>query len=129
VRKLELTLPAGWRRAQDISWRPTTWELRALALGGMRLEELSDQERKRLKLSDSALGLRVKHAGMYGKHAGAHQAGIRKDDIVISFDGIDARQSESQLIAHGAQQKKPGDKVQVAVLRGGKRMEFTVPMQ
>ena len=126
---LTLSLNAGWRKAQDISWRPTTWELRAMALGGLFLEDLDGEARQEHHLPDGAMALRVKHAGMYDKHAAAHRAGIRKDDIVVSFDGIEDRRSESQLIAHGAQQKKPGDKVKIAVLRGGKRLEFTVPMQ
>ena len=66
---------------------------------------------------------------MYDKHAAAHRAGIRKDDVLIEFDGLTDRRSESQLIAHGVQNRKPGDKVAIAVLRGGKRLEFTVPMQ
>jgi S1-C subfamily serine protease len=66
---------------------------------------------------------------MYDKHAGAYQAGIRKDDILVEFDGIKERRSESQLIARGVQERKPGDKVAIAVLRSGKRLEFSVPMQ
>ncbi len=128
-KKLTLTLAPGWRKAQDISWRPTTWELRAMALGGLFLENVSDADRKKLDLPNDSLALRVKHAGMYDKHAGAHRAGIRKDDILIAFDGLTDRRSESQLIARGVQERKPGDKVAVAVLRGGKRLEFTVPMQ
>jgi serine protease Do len=127
--KLTLTLASGWRRAQDISWRPTTWELRAMGLGGLFLEDLSSADRKKLGLTNQVMALRVKHAGMYDKHAGAYRAGIRKDDILIEFDGIQQRQSESQLIARGVQERKPGDKVAIAVLRGGKRLEFTVPMQ
>jgi hypothetical protein len=127
--KLTLTLRPGWRKAQDISWRPTTWELRAMGLGGLFLKEVSDVDRKKLGLGDDALALRVEHAGMYDKHAGAYQAGIRKDDILVEFDGIKERRSESQLIARGVQERKPGDKVAIAVLRSGKRLEFSVPMQ
>lgn len=129
TKRLTLTLAPGWRKAQDISWRPTTWELRAMGLGGLFLKEVSDADRKKLGLAEDALALRVEHAGMYDKHAGAHRAGIRKGDIVIEFDGLKERKSESQLIARGVQERKPGDKVAIAVLRGGKRLEFTVPMQ
>lgn len=100
-----------------------------MGLGGLFLKEVSDGDRKKLGLADNALALRVEHAGMYDKHAGAYRAGIRKDDILVEFDGIKDRRSESQLIARGVQERKPGDKVAVAVLRGGKRLQFTVPMQ
>jgi serine protease Do len=129
TKPLTLKLAPDWRKAQDISWRPTTWELRAMGLGGLFLKEVSDADRKKLGLADDALALRVEHAGMYDKHAGAYRAGIRKDDILVEFDGIKVRRSESQLIARGVQERKPGDKVAVAVLRGGKRLEFTVPVQ
>ena len=129
TKKLTLTLAPGWRKAQDISWRPTTWELRAMGLGGLFLKEVSDADRQKLGLAENALALRVEHAGMYDKHAGAYRAGIRKDDILVEFDGIKDRRSESQLISRGVQERKPGDTVAVAVLRAGKRLEFTVPMQ
>jgi hypothetical protein len=99
AKKLTLTLAPGWRKAQDISWRPTSWELRAMGLGGLFLKEVSDADRQKLGLADDALALRVEHAGMYDKHAGAYRAGIRKDDILVEFDGMKDRRSESQLIA------------------------------
>src|SRR5439155_17567048 len=40
-----LTLSAGWRRADNISWRSSAWGLRRMALGGMRLEEMTTEER------------------------------------------------------------------------------------
>lgn len=128
-KRLTLTMAPGWRKAQDISWRPTTWELRAMALGGLFLKEVSDADRKKLGLADDALAVRVEHAGMYDKHAGAYRAGIRKDDILIEFDGLKDRRSESQLIARGVQELRPGDKVAIVVLREGKRLEFAVAMQ
>ena len=36
---LTLELPEGWRRG-DISWRATTWDLRRMGLGGLKLAEL-----------------------------------------------------------------------------------------
>jgi len=100
-----------------------------MALGGLFLKEVSDADRKKLGLADDALAVRVEHAGMYDKHAGAYRAGIRKDDILIEFDGLKDRRSESQLIARGVQERRPGDKVAIVVLREGKRLEFAVAMQ
>src|SRR5262249_32152170 len=41
-RSLTLTLGEGWRRG-DISWRATSWDLRRMGLGGLRLDDLTDE--------------------------------------------------------------------------------------
>ncbi|MFO0843298.1 MAG: Trx7/PDZ domain-containing (seleno)protein [Gemmataceae bacterium] len=84
AKALTLSLPRGWRRADDISWRVSTWGLRRMALGGLVLE------------SDKG-GLRVRHVGQYGLHAAAKNAGFRKGDLVVSFDGRDDLRRESDL--------------------------------
>ena len=102
---LTLDLPEGWRRG-DVSWRTTTWDLRRMGLGGMRLDDLTDEQRKASSLSDKTLALKVRHVGEYGEHAVAKRAGLRKGDILVSFDGQTGRMSESELLAY-AMQKKP----------------------
>jgi hypothetical protein len=127
---LDLTfpLPEGWRRG-DISWRATTWDLRRMGLGGMKLANLSAEERHRVGLADDALGLRVEHVGEYGEHAVAKRAGLRADDILIGFDDLKGRLTESDVLAYTLQRKRPGDEVTVTVLRDGKRMTFRYPLQ
>ena len=51
-----LDLPAGWRDG-DISWRTTTWDLRRMALGGMRLDDLDDEHRREAKLAATTMAL------------------------------------------------------------------------
>ena len=126
---LTLPLPAGWRRAADISWRATTWDLRRMALGGMVLEPAAEERRTTLKIPAGQLALRVKHVGQYGEHAKAKQAGLLKEDIVIEFDGDAKLRSESEIIATTMNGKRPGDKVTVGVLRDGKKLSFVVPVQ
>lgn len=123
-----LRLAKGWRRG-DISWRTSTWDLRRMALGGLLLEPLPDDLRAAAKIEPGRLALRVKHAGMYGQHAVAHRAGIRKGDVVIAFDGQTDALSESQLLAHVLQSTKPGQVLPIAVLRDGKRQDFKLKMQ
>jgi hypothetical protein len=127
---LDLTfeLPNGWRRG-DISWRATTWDLRRMGLGGMRLEELSDEQRSERKLKPEALALRVKHAGEFGEHAIARRAGIRPGDVVVAFDGLEGRMTETELIAHAVQDKWPGDEVTLVVLRDGERKTVRFRLQ
>lgn len=125
----KLPLAADWRHADDISWRPTSWELRRMATGGMKLDPVTAEERQALKLSDDALALRVKHVGQYGEHAAAKNAGFQKDDILISFDGSTKPLTETELFALGMNRYRAGDKVPAKVLRGGKEVELKLPMQ
>ena len=46
---LKMMLSQGWRHG-NISWRATTWELRRLAFGGMKLTILKDEERRQAGL-------------------------------------------------------------------------------
>lgn len=119
TRGLDLTLDSGWRRRGDISWRTTTWNLRRMVLGGMALESATDGEP----------GLRVKHVGQYGEHKAAWDAGVRAGDRVIAFDGLENPRSETELIAHASQKRKPGDTVMVKLVRGSKPYEVRIPLR
>jgi hypothetical protein len=124
-----LTLESGWRRQGDISWRVSSWSMRRIALGGLSLEEATPEERRRAKVSDSQLALRVKAVGQYGPHAAARDAGFQKDDVIVSFDGRTGRMTEGQLFEYVLQNKRTGDKMAVAVLRGNERKSLTMPVQ
>ena len=121
-------LPKGWRQKSDLAWRPTTWELRRMALGGLWLKDLSDEERTKRGIESDTLALWVKHLGEYGEHAVAKNAGFRKDDVLVAVDGSQGRWSETELIA-AALKKPPGDKLSVTVLRGQERIELKLPLQ
>jgi hypothetical protein len=84
---LTLTLTKGWRQREDISWRASTWGLRGMAAGGMLLETLPPEERKKAGLSEEGMALRVKYlGGGGGPHGAAGRAGFRQGDVLISFD-------------------------------------------
>jgi hypothetical protein len=125
---LTLDLPAGWRRG-DISWRATTWDLRRMGLGGLKLAELTGQQREAAKLPGDTLALRVEHVGEYGAHAVAKRAGFRKGDVLVAFDGLTGTMSESDLLAYAVQRKRPGDEVAVTVLRDGRRETLRFALQ
>ena len=95
----------------------------------MLLTPLSAEERKGAGLDDDVLALRVKHAGEYGEHAAAKNAGFRKGDILVELDGSTAPRTESQVLVAMMNGKKPGDKVPATVLREGKRIELKMPVQ
>jgi len=127
--EVKLVLPKGWRQLDDISWRASTWTLRRIALGGLLLETLPAEERGKAEIEEGKMALRVRHVGQFGPHAAAQRAGFRKDDVVIAFDGRSDLRRETDLIAHALEKRKPGDKVAVTVLRDGKKVSLTLPVQ
>ncbi len=126
--EVSIDLPERWRRG-DISWRATTWDLRRMGLGGMKLADLDDMRRDGLKMTKDGMALRVEHVGEHGEHAVAKRAGFRQDDILISFDGQAGRLSESELLAYAMQRKRPGDEVGVTVLRNGRSETLKLILQ
>ena len=126
---LPIELAAGWRSQSDISRRAGTWDMRGMATGGLLLEDVPDGDRPGLSLGKDTLALRAKHVGQYNKHAAAKNAGWQQGDILVEIDGIKERISEGALIGHLLQKHFPGEKLPATVLRGGKKMTLSLPMQ
>jgi hypothetical protein len=127
--QLQLPLEKGWRQREDISWRASTWALRRMGAGGMLLEGLSAEERQQAGLSGEGMALGVRFVGQNGPHAAAARAGVRRGDIVVSFAGRTDLRRETDLLAQALNKHKPGDRVEVAVLRERKKITFTLPIQ
>jgi hypothetical protein len=127
--QLTLSLPKGWRRTGDLSWRASSWPLRRMTTGGMVLDKLPDERRKALEVPRDSMALEVRRVGQYGPHAAAKKAGFRQGDIIVSFDGKTDLSRETDLLAYAVNARKPGDRVPVVVLRNGKRLELKLPMQ
>ena len=125
---LTLTLAQGWRRQTDIGWRPSSWDLRRTAFGGIKMDDLTDAERKTRGLGTTELALHFKHVGEYGEHALAKKAGFKKEDVLVSVDGQTKRMTESDLFAFMLA-KPVGSKVPATVLRGGERINLELPTQ
>jgi hypothetical protein len=122
---LTMTLKEGWRRG-DISWRPTTWGLRGMVLGGMKLANLRDEDRRRMGLADDRMAIKIEYLGEHGgEHGIAHRAGLSKGDVIVAVDGHDRRLTESQLIEYALWRKHRGDAVTVTILRNGSRKTLT----
>jgi hypothetical protein len=124
-----LTLPAGWRETADISKRVGTWSMRGMALGGLVLEEPTDEERTKLGIAKDHMALRAKSVGQFGKHAAAKNAGWQKEDVITELDGSSARITEGMAIGRLLRAHKPGEKVKTTVLRAGKNVELLLPIQ
>ncbi len=126
---LTLDLEKDWRRKSDISWRPTSWDLRRMVTGGMVLKDSTPEERQTLKLTDTDLALRVDYLGQFGDHAAGKKAGFQKNDVIINVNGKTAHSTESDLFGSLAQERMRGNQVPVSVLRAGNKLELQLPMQ
>ncbi len=129
VQAIPVELEAGWRRQDDISWRVSTWGMRRMATGGLRLDELTTQERESLPTKIGPMALRVKTVGQYGPHAAAKQAGFQVGDILLSIDDKTDFQSEIDVIRYGVTAKRPGEFADVEILRGDQKKRLKLPMQ
>jgi hypothetical protein len=123
---LTLALENGWRQLDDISWRSSSWGLRRMTTGGMLLESV---EERPAGVPKEGMALRAKHVGQFGPHAAAKNAGFQVGDIIVSYDGRTDLHREADLFAHSLRKRKPGEKVPVKLVRAGKVLEFTLPMQ
>ena len=100
-----------------------------MATGGMLLEDLPAEEREKAGLAEAAMALRVKYLGQSGPHGAAKQAGFRQGDVLLSYDRRTDLRRETDLLAQGVINHKPGERVPVTVLRDGKKIDLILPMQ
>lgn len=125
----KLQLNEGWRKADDLSWRVSSWGVRKMVLGGLVLETLPEDEKSGRKIAADKMALRVKYVGQYNEHAAAKRAGVRKDDIIVSYDGRDDLDRESDVFDYALSNHRPGDQVELEILRAGKRQTVRIPIQ
>jgi len=128
VAEVTLALPKGWRQKDDIAWRASSWELRRRGLGGMFLKNVSAELRTERKLPAEGMALRIEHVGQYAPHNRAQQAGFRKDDVLVSFNGRKDLARETDLLAYSLNELKPGTTVPVEILREGKPLTLKLPI-
>ncbi len=126
---MNLSLEEGWKAMDDIAWRVSSWELRRLALGGLFLKPLNDEEVKGVGLSSDTKAFRVQHVGQFAPHDGAKKAGFLKDDIVTKIDGRVDFTRETDVLAHVLKTHRPGDTMEVQLSRNGQKqtLKLTVP--
>lgn len=126
---VRLPLAPGWRRARAFAWRDTTYAIRP----GIFCEPVPPDERKRLSLAEGAPALRVKEChvewgALLGKKIDARAAGLAKGDVITGVDGQGVPPTESDFIAYVWQRKKPGESVELTVLRGGTPQTVRLPL-
>jgi hypothetical protein len=129
VLQTRIRLPSGWRRSGDLSWRSSTWGLRRMATGGLVLEPVPSAERPGLGVAEQGMALRVRHVGQYDAHAAAKRAGFQASDVIVTFNGRNDLKREEDVLAEGVTTLNPSQRVEVEVIRKGKRIKLTLPMQ
>ena len=127
--ELTLNLPQGWRFNSDIGRRVGTWPMRAMAFGGMKLDDISDEEREKRGIHKDVMALEAMHVGQYGNHAMAKKAGFQKGDVIVDVAGSTKRITESQFLGSVLQNYPKGAKIKVTVVRNGKRISLMMPTQ
>ena len=125
---LQLSLADGWRRQGDLSWRATSWDLRRMTTGGMRLDTATADQRQDHGIPVGQLALRVRHVGQYGEHALAKRAGFLQGDLIVEIDGRSDPLRESDLFARLVN-RPIGTEVPVSVLREGRRVTLMLKTQ
>lgn len=126
---VSVDLPSRWREQADISRRAGTWQMRAMALGGLKLKDMDDEARQGHGLALDRMALEIEHAGEYGEHAAAKNAGFQKGDVLIKVGSWTERLTESTLIGRLIQAHHPGHSVPTTVRRGGRDIELSLPQQ
>jgi serine protease Do len=73
--------------------------------------------------------LRVAHVGQYAPHDRAKRAGVRKGDVLLSFDGRADFARETDVIRHGLEPEQKGRAVPLEVQRGAQTLTLTLPAE
>lgn len=129
MNEMNLALPVGWRLKTDISTRVGAWPMRAMATGGLRLQNLPPEQRDSLGIASGHMALQVIGVGAYGPHGAAKKAGFQKDDVLVEVDGFSGDITESQLLGRMLTMYPQKTSLKTIVQRGPARVELMLPVQ
>lgn len=122
-----LQLASGWRRADDTSWRTGHWILRRSMLGGMKLSSL-DADDARSSTNERPI-LKVSYVGNWGPFGVANRAGVKKDDLIVSIDGLTNMRRESDVLDYINQSKHAGETIALRLRRGQRTLSVNYKIQ
>jgi S1-C subfamily serine protease len=128
-READLSLAQGWRTKTDISTRVGTWQMRAMATGGLKLQGLSLEKRTALGVAPGKMALEVAMLGSSGPFGAAKKAGFRQGDVLVEVDGVSTEVTESELLGRLLTAYTPKTNLKTSVLRGTERVELLLPIQ
>ena len=113
LQALSLSLPKDWRKNGDFAWRACNGIVSPLPEGS---HDLTADEKRALGLPATAIAIRAKWDGR----------GFQKDDVIVEVEGKRSGMTASDFIALSVQEKKPGDKIALKVLRAGRELSTQV---
>ena len=128
AQRLEISVefPDQWRTQEDARWRVSRWQLRQFGFGGMQLEPASEGQRKEIGIDSGKMALRVEHIGEYAPHDVAKKAGMKKGDIIITYDERTDFLRETDLLVYAINTIKIGRSVAVLIRRGGEEKTIQI---
>lgn len=111
-----LALSHPWREG-NLSWRVSMYGMPPRP--GLWIDKLPEEDERRLGLSNKEVALRVR--GVFGD--AVKRAGLRKGDVIVSYDGKKGRASPGEFHSYlRLHHYKPGSVLKLEVLRkNGKR--------
>lgn len=126
---MEIPLPPGWRTRSDIGRRVGTWPMRRMAFGGMKMRDMTDEERAQNRLGKDGMALLIEHVGKYGQHRAALQEGFKVGDILVSVGSLRDRMEEGYLIGKLLTAYPKAVKIPSSVIRNGRKVDIKLPLQ
>ena len=128
---LNLKLEPGWRRKDEFVSRVSSWDFFKVKLFGVnQMTPLSESESKKLRLEKNQTALRIdKLAPSWGgMNQDVRKAGLREGDIIVQVDDHKSLADHSEILAYLVQQKRSGDSLKLGLIRDGKRLDLTIPL-
>ncbi len=129
--RLTLRLPRGWRATGDLSWRASTQHvLRIDMLGLMKMAPMPIQDRLRLGLKKDEMAFPVSIPPDWLRTGNmAARRLLRHGDVIVGVDGRTDAMTESQLLVYLAREKRPGQSVEITVLRNSQRRNVQLTLK
>jgi hypothetical protein len=126
---VSVELAAGWRRTFSYADNLSVGWASRQRVAGMRLDALAPDEKQKLGLAAGALALRIRDLSpdfARDRNVSPKKVGLLKGDVIVELDGQKAALTESEFLAYLVQKKKPGDKAELAYVRGGQTSKVTI---
>ncbi len=129
---LTLALAAGWRRGWSFSDNLSLGWVTRGQVAGMRTQEVAAAEKQQLGLPPNGLALKILEITpdfVKERNQSPKQQGLQKGDVLVEVDGMKAQMTESEFLSYLIQKKRPGDKLAVTYVRGGKPAKVQLSLQ
>jgi len=123
-----LTLDKGWKKI-DFTWRGSGWSLRPSP--GFWAPVLTDAQTKALgdAIPPGSTPIRVQYiAANQPEGKAAKQAGLKEGDVILAVDGQPMNMTPKAFQMHVRLDHKPGDTLNLHVLRNGKPMDVVITL-